>query len=126
MTKLDDFLNSIRDGTWHNFPKLSKKLNIPLNQLITISKSLSEQDILQYEEKLKWVKLNPEWKPLLVQEEQEEEKMEHKPSVATIIIPAQGSISIQNIHITNATDKDIELWIRACKKRVELAISKIE
>jgi hypothetical protein len=75
---------------------------------------------------LKWIKLNPEWKPLLVQEEQEEEKIEYKPSVATIIIPVQGSINIQNIHITNATDKDAELWIRACKKHVELAIIKIE
>lgn len=126
MTKLDDFLSYIGNCKWHSLTKLSKKLDIPLNQLTEISKSLSEQEIVQYEEKARWVKLNCEWKRLLINEEPEEEKKEHKPSVATIIIPPQGSIKIQNINITNATDKDAELWIRVCKKQVELAISRIE
>jgi len=127
VNKLDEFLQLIQNGKWHSLITLSKKLDIPTTQLEELSKNLNQQGIIKYQEKIKWVKINPEWTRLLTQtEEEEEEEIEHKPSIATIIIPAKESLTIQKIHISNITDKDLELWIRACKKHTELAISKIQ
>ena len=120
-SKLDNFFNIIKDGTWHSLTQLSKKLSLPTEQLTKISEILSEQGLIQYQEEARWVKANPEWRPIL----SEEEKLEHKPTTGTIIIPPEESITIQNVQITNVTQKEVELWIKVCKKSTEIAISKI-
>lgn len=123
MSKLDNFLSLIKDGTWHSLTQLSKKLSLPTQQLTKISEILSEKEIIHYQEKANWVKINPEWSPLL--SGNEEEKPEHKPTIGTIIIPPQESVTIQNVQITNVTEKEVELWIRVCRKATEIAISKV-
>lgn len=128
MTILDNFFDKIKNGAWHSLTELSKTLNIPIDQLVEISKSLSEQELVKYEEKAKWVKINTDWKPLLSEEETEPEEAkeaEHKPTVGTVIIPSKKSLTIQNIQISNTTDKDLELLLRICNRFLELAISKI-
>lgn len=122
MTKLDAFLDSIKNGIWHSLTQLSRKLSLPLNQLTEISKSLDEKGLIEYEERAQWVKINPEWELLL---SGEEEKVDHKPTIGTVIIPPQQSVKIQDVHITNVTSLDVELWIKVCNKLMELAISKI-
>jgi len=124
LSKLDNFFNIIKDGTWHILTQLSKKLELPTEQLTKISEILSEQGLIQYQEEAGCVKANPEWKPIL-SEEEEKEKLAHKPTTGTIIIPPEESVTIQNVRITNVTEKEVELWIKVCKKFTEIAISKI-
>jgi len=123
VTELDEFLGSIKNGTWHSLKQLSRRLSIPLDQLAEISKSLAERGLIKYEEGSRLVKINPEWELLL---SEEEEKVDHKPAVGTVILPPRQSVKIQDVHITNATSLDIELWIKICNKLMDLAISKIE
>lgn len=121
VTKLDDFLNLIKNGTWHSLTQLSRKISLPLNQLAEISKSLDEKGFIKYRERSQIVKINPEWSL-----DREEEGGGQKPMVGTVIIPPQQSIRIQNVHITNVTGLDVELWIKVCEELMEVAISKIE
>jgi len=121
---VDDFLDKIKNGAWHSLIELSKILHIPVEQLMEISKSLSEQGLIKYEEKAKWIKIDPDWKTFISNEE-EKEIPEHKPTVGTVIIPSKKSLSIQNLQISNITDKDLELLLRICNKSLELAISRI-
>jgi len=122
LSKLDDFLSLIKDGEWHSLTQLSKKLLLPTEQLAKISETLSEQGLIQYREEARLVRINPEWSSVL--SEADEEEAEHKPTVGTVIIPSQESVTIQNVRITNVTEKEVELWIKVCKKLTEIAISK--
>jgi len=124
LSKLDDFLDLIKDGAWHSLTQLSEKLSLPTEQLAKISETLSEQGLIQYREEAKWVRINSEWSPLL-SEANNEEEAEHKPTVGTVIIPSQESVKIQNVRITNVTEKEVELWVRVCKKLMEIAISNV-
>jgi len=124
LSKLDDFLDLIKDGAWHSLTQLSEKLSLPTEQLAKISETLSEQGLIQYREEARWVRINSEWSPLL-SEANNEEEAEHKPTVGTVIIPSQESVKIQNVRITNVTEKEVELWVRVCKKLMEIAISNV-
>lgn len=122
MTKSDEFLDSIKNGTWHSLTELSRELSLSPNQLVEISKLLDEKNLIKYKEGSQMVKINPKWEVLYG----EEEEADHKPTIGTIIIPPRQNVRIQNIRITNVTNLDVELWIRVCEKLMELAISKIE
>jgi len=124
LSKLDDFLDLIKDGAWHSLTQLSEKLSLPTEQLAKISETLSEQGLIQYREEARWVRINSEWSPLL-SEANNEEEAEHKPTVGTVIIPSKESVKIQNVRITNVTEKEVELWVRVCKKLMEIAISNV-
>ena len=123
VTKLEEFLDSIKNGMWHSLAQLSSKLSLPFDRLAEISKSLHEKGIVKYEERGQWVKIDPEWEFLL---SGEEEKVDHKPTIGTVIIPPQQGVRIQDVQITNGTSLDVELWIKVCEKLTEVAISKIE
>lgn len=123
MTKQYEFLDSIKNGVWHSLTQLSKQLSLPLDQLDEISKLLHERGLITYKEEDRWVKINPEWELFF---SGEEEQVNCKPAVGTVIIPPRESIRIQDVHITNVTSLDVELWIKVCKKLMELAISKID
>ena len=124
MSKLDSLFNLIKDGTWHTLTQLSKELSLPAEQLAKISEILSEQGLIQYREEAGLVKADLERSSILT-EDDPKEKVEHKPPVGTFIIPFQETVTIQNVQITNATEKEVELWIKAHKKLDEIAISKI-
>ena len=123
MTKVDEFLDAIKNGKWHSFTQLSQNLSLPRNQLAEISTSLHQKGLIKYEERVQWVKINPEWEFLF---SEEEEKVDHKLPVGTIILPPQQGVRIQNVRITNVTSLDVELWIKVCNELMELAISRIE
>ena len=128
VTKLDDLLDTLKDEKWHSLTTLAKTLNIPPAQLEQITTQLAQQNIIQHQKQINYIKINPNWKTILTQPEEEAitPLSTHKPSLATLIIPPQETITIQNIKITNTTNKDLELWIKTCKKLTELAITKIE
>ena len=50
---------------------------------------------------------------------------EEKLVVGTIIVPPEGSITIQDLVIRNLTDVDLEFWVRVNEKLMELAVSRI-
>lgn len=62
--------------------------------------------------------MNPEYKTLLT----EQEKPPHKPAIGSIILPAKETIVIQDVQVTNMTDANLKLLIKACKKQTKLAI----
>jgi len=124
LSKLDSFFNLIKDGTWHSLTQLSKELSLPNEQLAKISEILSEEGLIQYREEAGLIKVDLESSSIL-SENDPEEKVEHKPTVGTLIIPSQESVTIQNVQITNVTEKEVELWIKVRKEFTEIAIGKI-
>ena len=124
LSKLDSFFNLIKDGEWHSLTQLSKELSLPNEQLAKISEILSEQGLIQYREEAGLIKVDLEQSSIL-SENDPEEKVEHKPTVGTLIIPSQESVTIQNVQITNVTEKEVELWIKVRKESTEIAINKI-
>lgn len=50
---------------------------------------------------------------------------EGKHAVGTIIVPPEGSITIQGVVIRNLTDIELEFWVKVNEKLRELAVSKI-
>lgn len=117
-----DILRLIDDGKWHSLPDLAEELGAPPDQLAETVKSLSEYNLVEFEEEAERVRLSS-WVrkfPAAVEVE------EGKPAVGTIIIPPGGSITIQETLISNLTDTDIELSVRIDRKIRELAISRVK
>lgn len=114
-------LHSIDDGKWHSLPDLAEELGVPLDQLAQMLKSLSEYNLIEFEEEANRVRLSPWVRELPAEVEVEE----GKPAVGTIIIPPNGSITIKDTLISNLTDIGIELGVRIEKKFRELAIRKV-
>jgi len=131
MNKLDQLLELIQNGTWHNLNQIAQTLNIPPDQLAKTAKTLTKQGILRYKPEAKQLKINPNWLFLTSQNKNENKaeettEEEQEPAVATLVIPPQKTVTIQNLQITNATKEiSLELCIRILHKQTELAINKI-
>ena len=129
MNKLDQLLEFIQNGTWHNLDQIAQTLNIPPDQLAKTAKILANQGILRYEPEAKQLKINPNWLFLTSQNKEDptDDGHEQKPPVATLVIPPQKTIIIQNLQITNAAKEiALELCIRILHEQIELAINKID
>jgi hypothetical protein len=134
VNKLDQLLELIQNGTWHNLGQIAQALDIPPDQLAKTAKILTKQGILRYKPEAKQLKINPNWLFLTSQNKNENKEEEttddghvQKPSVATLVMPPQKTIIIQNLQITNATkETPLELFIRILHEQIELAINKID
>ena len=114
----DDFFDLLKNERWHNIKEIAEKLNQTPEQTAKIAKTLVQRNLIRYNEKAGWIKINPEYKTLLTGEE----KPPHKPAIGSIILPTKETITIQNVEVTNITDTNLELLIRACKDQIKLAI----
>ena len=123
MSKLSLFFSLIKDGSWHSTEELSKAMNVPMDRLTQILKLLTEHHVIEYKQDTKQIKLNPKYK-ILFDENQENE--EEKKATGTLIIPPNSSINIQCTKITNLTDNPVELDIKTDKKVREITINKID
>ena len=123
MSKLSLFFSLIKDGSWHSTEELSKAMNVPMDHLTKILKLLTEHHVIEYKQDTKRIKLNPKYK-ILFDENQENE--EEKKATGTLIIPPNSSINIQCTKITNLTDNPVELDIKTDKKVREITINKID
>ena len=123
LLKLDQFLNLIEDGAWHNLKELSKHSKIPKQKLETISKLLSETNIVEYNTKKNHVRIKQEWQQIL---KSTLEQNCGKAAVGTIVLPPKNGINLQGINVTNLTEKELELSVRINKKLEELAISIVD
>jgi len=118
LATIDNFLDLLKDETWHTIKEIAEKLNQTTQQVAETAKTLTQQNLIQYNEKAGFLKINPEYKNLLTNEE----KPPHKPAIGSIILPTKETITIQDTEITNITDTNLELLIKTCKKQTKLAI----
>ena len=59
---------TIKDGAWHNLNELASQLEIPLDKLIECAQDLYSKGIVEYQENAEKIKIQPEWKTLLPDE----------------------------------------------------------
>jgi hypothetical protein len=125
--KLEKLLASLGDNVWHNIDEVAKILEIPQDKLQQIIRFLTETDLIQHNSATNQIKLDQNWKTLIInQKETNLEIQQETSAVGTIIIPPQKTLIIQCTRITNLTDSSLELEIRINKKLKEIAINKIK
>jgi hypothetical protein len=126
-TKLEKLLALVSDDVWHNTNEVAKTLEIPQEKLQQIIKFLTETDLIQHNPATNQIKLNQNWKTLIInQKETDIETHPEQTAVGTIIIPPQKTLLIQCTRITNLTENSLELEIRINKKLDEIAINKLK
>jgi hypothetical protein len=129
-TKLERILNVLGDNVWHNIDEVGKTLEIPQDKLQQIIKFLAEADMIQNNPATNQIKLNQNWKTLIINQKEPTPETQspnaETTAVGTIIIPPQKTLIIQCTRITNLTDSSLELEIRINKKINEIAINKIK
>jgi hypothetical protein len=126
-TKLEKLLTILSDNVWHNIDEMAKTLEIPQDKLQQIIKFLTETDMIQHNSATNQIKLDQNWKTLIInQKETNPETQQETSAVGTIIIPPQKTLIIQCTRITNLTDNSLELEIRINKKLNEIAINTIK
>jgi hypothetical protein len=128
-TKLEQLLVLLSDSVWHNIDEMGKTLEIPQDKLRQTIKFLTETDIIQHNPATSQIKLNQNWKTLIINQKEpnpETQAQTETTAVGTIIIPPQKTLVIQCTRITNLTENSLELEIRINKKLDEIAINKIK
>jgi hypothetical protein len=129
--KLEKLLTLLGDEKWHTQEEVGNALQIPKEKVQSITRFLAEADLIIRNEETNQIKLNQNWKTLIINQKERSQEAEaqtplENTAVGTIIVPPQKTITIQNTHITNLTDKSLELEIRVDRELKEIAIGKIE
>jgi predicted transcriptional regulator len=131
-TKLEKLLALLNDNVWHNIKEVAETLEIPQEKAQKIIEFLTQADMIQHNPTTNQIKLNQNWKTLIInQKETSPPTQTQTPqetiatAIGTIIIPPQKTLIIQCTRITNLTDTSLELEIRINKKLNEIAINKI-
>jgi hypothetical protein len=126
-TKLEKLLGLLSDNVWHSLNEIAQTLEIPQDKLQQVITFLTETELIQNNPTTNQIKLNQNWKTLIVnQKETNPEAQMLTTAVGTIIIPPKQTLIIQCTRITNLTDNSLELEIRINKKIREIAINKIQ
>ena len=130
-TKLEKLLALLNDNVWHNIKEVAETLQIPQEKAQKIIEFLTEADMIQHNPTTNQIKLNQNWKTLIINQKETSPTQTQTPqeiaatAIGTIIIPPQKTLIIQCTRITNLTDTSLELEIRINKKLNEIAINKI-
>jgi hypothetical protein len=109
--------------------EITKTLEIPLEKFQQIIKFLTEADMIQYNSATNQIRLNQNWKTLIINQKEQKSQTQPQPettAIGTIIIPPQKTLVIQCTRISNLTDTILELEVRIDKKLSEIAINKIK
>jgi hypothetical protein len=125
-TKLEKLLGLLSDNVWHNLEEITKTLEIPQEKFQQIIKFLTEADMIQYNSATNQIKLNQNWKTLIINQKEQSQPHPETTAIGTIIIPPQKTLVIQCTRISNLTDNSLELEVRIDKKLSEIAINKIK
>lgn len=114
-------LYTIDDGQWHSLTDIAEELKWPKQRVHEVTRYLAKGRFIHYDEKAGKVKLQPwvknyprgEWvKP-------------GKRSAGTVIIPPDGTVTLQETVIQNCLDKEVEVnFMIVDAKLVELLITK--
>ena len=116
---LETFFTAIGNGKWQNLDELSSQLTISNVKLNELSKFLSDQGLIKYEERNHRIQIQPKWAHLLP--EKEETKIP-KPTIGNFLIPPRTSINIHSTHISNMSNVEVEVTLRIDTKIREIAI----
>ncbi|MGC8896475.1 MAG: hypothetical protein ACP5LB_06915 [Candidatus Bathyarchaeia archaeon] len=125
-TKLEKLLSLLSDNVWHNMEEITKTLEIPQEKFQQIIKFLTEADMIQYNSATNQIRLNQNWKTLIINQKEQNQPQRETTAIGTIIIPPQKTLVIQCTRISNLTDNSLELEVRIDKKLSEIAINKIK
>jgi hypothetical protein len=128
-TKLEKLISILGDNVWHNVDQVVVELEIPHSKIQPIVSFLEETDIIQHNPATNQIKLNQNWKNLLVDHQnpnlEETDAKEENLAIGTIILPPRQPLLIQSTRITNLTDSNLELELRLDSKIKEIAINKV-
>jgi DNA-binding IclR family transcriptional regulator len=116
--KLLEFLGN---GKWHSTAQITEDIGIPIKDLHNIVKELHETRALEWNQKAEKIRLSP-WVRKLPSKVRVEE---NKAIIASVIMPPRSTVQIQEAVITNFTESDLELGIRANDKLKQLTIQKL-
>ena len=92
--KLEQLLALLSDNVWHNIDETAKTLEIPQDKLQQIIKFLTETDLIQHNPATNQIKLNQNWKTLIINQKETNQETNAQPettAVGTIIIPPQNN-----------------------------------
>lgn len=114
-------LYTIDDGEWHTITEIAEELEWPTNRVIEITKYLTQGRFIHYDKQTAKVKLQPWVKKF----PRGEWGKSGKRSIGTIIIPPDGSITLQKTLIHNCLDEEVEAdFMIIDENLVELLITK--
>ena len=111
-----EILCAVEDEGTLDAKELSKRLDVPLDQLDRILSDMMRKSVLEYNRQTGKVRLS-KWVARLGKEVEN-----LKPATGTIILPRNQEIKLQDIVVGNFTDKDLELIVRLKTNRKEIAI----
>jgi len=116
-------LYTIDDGEWHTLTQVAKELEWSIQKVLKVTQYLAQGRFINYEEHTEKVKLQPwvrtfprgEWiKP-------------GKRSTGTVLIPPDGSVTLQETVIHNTLEAEVEVTFMVLdEKLAELLITKAE
>jgi len=64
----EKLFNTIKDGSWHHLNELADQIGTSIDRLVDCTRILSDQGIVTYEENTQRIKIKPEWKTRLPEE----------------------------------------------------------
>lgn len=111
-----EILCAVEDEGTVNAKELSKKLDVPMDQLDRILTDMMKKSVVEYNRQTGKIRLS-KWIARLGKEVEN-----LKPATGTIILPRNQEIKLQDIVVGNFTDKDLELIVRLKTNRKEIAI----
>jgi hypothetical protein len=81
MSTIDEILELLSDGEWHNITEISKSLKMPFEELDSIIHFLSKYGFVEIGDDLIKVKMEKDFKELVTEEFQEVEEIKPKPEM---------------------------------------------
>lgn len=114
---IETFFATIKKRKWHNITDLSAQLIININTLIELSKVLSQNGIVTYEESKQRIKMKPEWNDLLPINEEETHK-----SLVQIFLAPQTCVNIESTKIINTSDLEVQITLIIDQQINEIAM----
>jgi predicted transcriptional regulator len=64
----EKLFTAIKDGAWHNLNELASQTEISVAKLVECARDLSDKSIIKYREDTQEIRIEPEWKQLLPDE----------------------------------------------------------
>lgn len=111
-----DILATIEEQRNLDIKKLAERLEMQLEPVEEIMEDLKRHNLVEYEAETGKISL-PEW---ITEINKEIEKI--RPASATVILPKDQEIKIDDVTIGNYTEKDLELRVRLKADSKEIAI----
>ena len=64
----EKLFTTIKDGAWHSLNELAGQIGIPVDKLVVCARDLCDKGIARFQEDTREIRIEPEWKQLLPDE----------------------------------------------------------